>query len=469
MDCHARHIRVVSEVIDDECIEPEDTCRFTLERHYYKRNGYVPTPIPWLPCSFLTKDYLLAAQPEPPRHRAVYDSVASGIFIAQQRNNKVDGCVVNDVKSWGVAAGIIIGDGLVDEDVHRHPGVSTGHILTNNIVKQITSYHPGSFCTPQPPQFGKRDVESTDIVQRNGEPQRVFIPNSDRNVSTIVLDRFCANLCETDLIELLSFEDLSTFTAPRVYGIADIRLCEHNHFIPWFAINQTEKCLDEIVPWFISDTVVFGNKVINALNWWTKFCNAFEFFYLNPHALHYSEGSLLDENVCDQLRPPDHPSRQDIFRIRGNTLDVKNFLQGPKNKGLYWSRDLGVHTFEKDLLGRACDDHDLHGHPYSSEGSGSNSNGPPPPAEEDDDDFCCDDCPLFQPAIIGKINWHICSSFQRAYVDGELQEYGPSLLDALTFPQQTAWCQQQIAMLLLTTECSETDIRYGQLFCQLAL
>ena len=478
--CKATNIEVVSEINKFGCIYPRDTCRFTLER-YGKRDernpsddpsadpkqdrDYVPTPAPFLPCSPLTRDFGFAAHPAPPENRAAYDSIAAGILIAQQNDDCIQECFVDKVQGWGIAAGIVVGDGLIGDRVHFHPGVSREHSITDNEVKHIISYFPGSSCEPVRERGGKRNGVAA---------ERIFIDQSRRNVSTFILDKECKNVCgRGNITRDIGRDELEEFLDPHVFGIADIRPDEHNNFIPWFQANGTEKCLDEIVPWFVSDTAVFGNKVIDAKNHWSKICNAFEFFYIDDEPIN-RDGTIGEGLECEDIRPPDHPRDiSEMFNLRRNNNNIRTQLQARKNEGLYWSRDLNVHHFKENLLSRACEHEGIRGRGKRDidddketrdehEGSGSrNGNG------HEEGEFCCDDCPLFQPATIHKMNWAICSEYQQIHINGEINTRSRRSTNYLPSSQETAWCQQSIALMILTTECTEDEIRNNRPFCDL--
>ena len=405
------------------CIKPEDPCRLTLE-------GEEMAPIEFLRCSLLSGDFILAGLPSIPSSRLVYVTVAAGILIIHQRDATIDQCIVDNVSSWGTAAGILITDTLFP---HEHPVLNTGHCVTKNTVKHITSYFPGAVCVD------KRDKNNKLILEEETLLIRGVLHTQCRTV------KICLNICgdgtldvdglPVNLDKIDTPERIRLYLDPHVFGIADVRMCERNNFTPFFRQPETNKDINEILPLFVSDTLVWGNKVHNAINYWSKICNSYHFRFLNPAGIN-KDGTLTDKNLISSdlfLEECNPETDQDAFeQILDNIKCIKEQVLKEKNKDLYWTRDLNVHTLECDLLRIACD-------PIESE--------------------CFEGkCVLLPPVLKDKINFSFCNSLQTIHKDGKIDVGSECALKYLPRAQRVAQCIQQKAYLLLTTKCTEDDL-----------
>ena len=321
--------------------------------------------------------------------------------------------------------------------------MNTGHCITNNDVKHITSYFPGAVCE------NKRDPTNNKLIL---ESENLLISGKlHKNCRTV---RRCLNICgdgtldingnPINLSEIDDPDKIKEYLNPHVFGIADIRMCSRNNFTPWFQQLETTKDLNEILPLFVSDTIVLGNKVKNAINYWNRICNNYEFYFLNKSGIN-ADGTLTDRNLTSSdlfLENCNPETDQDAFEAVLNYINViKDQLLKEKNDGLFWTRDINVNNLECQILKLTCEKIECKLEEKMIE------------------------CELLHSATKDKINYSFCNSIQSIHKDGIINITDEFALRYLPLSQRISQCIQQKAYLLLSTECNEDELNAGIIWC----
>ena len=259
------------------------------------------------------RDMIKAGKPQLLTTTALLTTLAAGVVIVHQENNNIEKCKVDNVSSWGIAAGILLSEHL---SPNTHPCSNVKNRATYNNISNIVSYNPGCVIIDS-------DIKVKINLLEHGVLHTIWVNEKK------MLNPLHHNFQE----EVQNNKDfLKQLLKPSVYGIGDLRMCGRNNFTPFFENQETQLSVKSEISQFVSDTICIGNTVTNCYNYWTNIHNSYEFNYLN-----IPESGCLTNEVKQLL----HKMSKDM--IHSNEIDqLTNNLRKEKNIGLYWSNDINL-------------------------------------------------------------------------------------------------------------------------------